>query len=106
MSRRSNKSIAETLTPSIASSAEDIAAKVHTSSSSSSNDNVDDILLEKNRTVATEGFTTHKFCELILKDRKTGYKGKMNQYHLHNLQMIMLELSIEYIFPQLKTAIQ
>jgi hypothetical protein len=69
MPRRSNKWIAEILTPSL-SSPVDISTKVHASSSPSiRNDNVDDTLLERKITLATEGFTTHKFCELVLKDR-------------------------------------
>ena len=52
MARNSNKSVAEILTQSTSSPA------------------VDDILLERKITLATEGFITHKFCVLILKDRK------------------------------------
>jgi integrase len=69
MPRLSNKSIAEILTPSISSPVVDTATKVHASSPSIRNDNVDDLLLERKITLATEGFTTHKFCELILRDR-------------------------------------
>src|SRR5919198_1539637 len=74
MARRSNKSIAKVLTPSISSSPPpvNIAAKVHASSSLSHslrNDNIDDAILDRKITLATEGFTTHKFCELILRDR-------------------------------------
>jgi hypothetical protein len=68
----SNKSVAEILIPSILSSSpEDTVEKVHTSSSSSSvrNDNVDDSILERKMSLATEGFTRPKFCELVLKDR-------------------------------------
>ena len=36
---------------------------------SSSRQNDDDLLLERKITLATEGFTTTKFCELVLKDR-------------------------------------
>jgi integrase len=54
MPRRSNKSITEILES--------------TRSSKSRNDN-DDSLLERKIALATEGFTTHKFCELVLKDR-------------------------------------
>jgi uncharacterized protein YihD (DUF1040 family) len=50
MVRRSNKSIAEIL------------------SSTDGNDN-DMILLDRKITMATEGFTTGRFCELVLKDR-------------------------------------
>src|SRR6187200_2735709 len=53
MPRHSNKWIAKILTPSI----------------SSSSAVGDDILLERKIALATEGFTTHKFCELVLKDR-------------------------------------
>jgi uncharacterized protein YihD (DUF1040 family) len=56
MVRRSNRSIAEILTP-------------PASLPSFRNNNVDDIILERKITLATEGFTTHKFCELILRDR-------------------------------------
>jgi integrase/recombinase XerD len=68
MPRRSKKGIAEILTPTL-SPPVDIAAKVHASSASIRNDNVDDTILERKITSATEGFTTHKFCELVLKDR-------------------------------------
>jgi len=58
MARRSNKSIAEILVPAINAPLLD------------GNDNNDKyITLERKITLATEGFTTHKFCELILKDR-------------------------------------
>jgi integrase len=59
MHRRSNKSIAEILTPPTNVSFLD------------GNDNNDkhSTLLERKITLATEGFTTHKFCELILRDR-------------------------------------
>ena len=66
MARRSNKSIGEILTPPLRS-------QVHTSaihaSSPRSNDSNDLLLLDRKITLATEGFTTNKFCELILKDR-------------------------------------
>jgi integrase/recombinase XerD len=69
MSRRSNKSVAEILKPTV-SSIVDVQAKVHIASPSSRNNDVDyDIILERKITLATEGFTTRKFCELILKDR-------------------------------------
>jgi hypothetical protein len=48
MSRRSNKAIAEIL------------------ASSSNNETLE---LDRKITLATEGFTTNKFCELTLKDR-------------------------------------
>src|SRR5215831_19170981 len=54
MARRSNKSIAEILTQPLPSQA------------SSKNENE---LLERKINMATEGFTTTKFCELILRDR-------------------------------------
>ena len=58
MARRSNKSIAEILAPAIN------APLLY------GNDNNDKyITLERKITLATEGFTTHKFCELVLKDR-------------------------------------
>src|SRR5437016_5045429 len=58
MARRSNKSIAEILTP----SATQVPA-------SRNNDNDGLSLLERKINIATEGFTTNKFCELILRDR-------------------------------------
>jgi hypothetical protein len=52
MPRRSNKSIAQILSP------------------TSVNDNDNHLaLLERKITLATEGFTTRKFCELVLRDR-------------------------------------
>jgi hypothetical protein len=51
MVRCSNKSVAEIL------------------SSTGGNDN-DMILLDRKITMATEGFTTDRFCELVLKDRR------------------------------------
>jgi integrase len=68
MSRRSNKWIAEILTPS--SSSVEPTTNVCTSSQSSiRNENIHDIELARKMTIATEGFTTCKFCELVLKDR-------------------------------------
>jgi hypothetical protein len=58
MARRSNKLIAEILTP----SATQVPA-------SRNNDNDGLSLLERKIYIATEGFTMHKFCELILRDR-------------------------------------
>ena len=58
MARRSNKSIAELLTP----SATQVSASRNTDSDGLS-------LLERKINIATEGFTMHKFCELILRDR-------------------------------------
>ena len=71
MPRRSNKWIAEILTPSMSSSPSvDTTINVHTSSQSSMrNDNIHDIELDRKIAIATEGFTTRKFCELVLKDR-------------------------------------
>jgi len=54
MARRSNKSIAEILTPPLPAQG--------------SSKNGDD-LLELKISMASEGFGTTKFCELILKDR-------------------------------------
>src|ERR671932_71342 len=67
MTRRSKKWIAEILAPSLSSPEVDIAEKVH--APSVRNDNIDGTILERKITLATEGFTTHKFCELVLKDR-------------------------------------
>jgi hypothetical protein len=57
MARRTNKSIAEILTP------------IEGASSSNTDDN--DLLssLERKIILVTERFTTSKFCELILRDR-------------------------------------
>ena len=54
MTRRSNKSIAESLTP------------PRQAQGASKNDNE---LLEKKISTAAEGFGTTRFCELILRDR-------------------------------------
>jgi hypothetical protein len=58
MSRHSNKPVAEILSPTNVSFLDE-------------NDNNDKhlALIERKITLATEGFTTHKFCELILRDR-------------------------------------
>jgi len=58
MARRSNKSIAGLLTPT------DVPLQ-------DANDNNDKYLalLERKIALATEGFTSRKFCELVLKDR-------------------------------------
>src|SRR5215212_2920983 len=69
MPKHPNKWIADTLTPSISLTAGISATKVHASSPFIRNDNVDDIQLERKIILATEGFTTHKFCQLVLKDR-------------------------------------
>jgi integrase/recombinase XerD len=60
MARRSNKSIARILT----SRARPLPLAAQLSSSEN-----DDLLLERKITIATEDFTTYKFCELILRDR-------------------------------------
>jgi hypothetical protein len=57
MVRRSNKSVSNILSSTHASLLE-----------SNSNDEYLAVL-ERKITLATEGFSTHKFCELILKDR-------------------------------------
>jgi hypothetical protein len=56
MVRRSNKSVAEILSP------------TNVSELDCNNDKVL-ALLEGKISLGTEGFTTHKFCELILRDR-------------------------------------
>ncbi len=57
MVKRSNKSIAEILTPTNVSLLDE-------------NDNDKHLtLLERKIALATEGFTTNRFCELVLKDR-------------------------------------
>lgn len=61
MARRSNKSIAEILTP-----------PIPTQGSSKNGDD----LLEMKISMASEGFGMTKFCELILKDRNRLYKKK------------------------------
>jgi integrase len=59
MARRSNKSIAEILTP----------TNVPLQDENEKNENKHLALLERKITQATEGFTSSKFCELVLKDR-------------------------------------
>jgi hypothetical protein len=66
MVKPSNKWIVDTLRQSTASG---IRTKVNAPSPPMINDNVDDVLLERKISIATEGFTTQKFCELLLKDR-------------------------------------
>jgi uncharacterized protein YihD (DUF1040 family) len=61
MAQHSNKSKAEVSTTTLS-----LVAKVTSLSSSSDNDNV---LLERKISLATEGFTTDKFCEHVLRDR-------------------------------------
>ncbi|HEY6885528.1 MAG TPA: hypothetical protein VI278_15955 [Nitrososphaeraceae archaeon] len=65
MYRRSNKSISETLTPLADTTS---VAVVAPSPLSSSRQNDEDLLLERKITLATEGFTITKFCELVLRD--------------------------------------
>ena len=66
MARRSNKSIAEILTPPSPLPTTDI---LFLDGNNENNDNNHLALLERKISLATEGFTTHKFCELVLKDR-------------------------------------
>ena len=51
MARRSNKSVAATLT----------------AAATTAKDNDEDLETQRKITLATEGFTTDKFCELILR---------------------------------------
>jgi integrase len=55
MARRSNKSVAATLTAATTTTKDD--------------DREEDLETQRKITLATEGFTTDKFCELILRDR-------------------------------------
>jgi hypothetical protein len=57
MARRTNKSIAEILTP------------IEASSSNTHDNDLLSSSFERKITLATEGFTTSRFCELILRDR-------------------------------------
>jgi integrase len=57
MPKSSNKSIAETISPTNVSSLDKNDTDKHLT------------LLERKIAIATEGFTTHKFCELVLRDR-------------------------------------
>ena len=57
MARRTNKSIAEILTP------------IEASSSNTHDNDLLSSWFERKITLATEGFTTSRFCELILRDR-------------------------------------
>jgi hypothetical protein len=68
MARRSNKSIGEILTPPPRSPVP--RSTINASSHPKNNYSDDLLLLERKITIATEGFTTAKFCELILKDRQ------------------------------------
>src|SRR5919199_3370299 len=76
MARRSKTSMAEILTPSASLSPVELTAKVHALSapppSLKNNDDVnfDVAKLERKIVLAIEGFTTGKFCELILRDRR------------------------------------
>ncbi len=72
MARRSKKSIAEILTPRL------LPPLVAQPPSSRNDDNYD--LLERKITIATEGFTTVKFCELILRDRNRSSNTRILQY--------------------------
>jgi hypothetical protein len=65
MARRSNKSIAEILTPPSPTTTD----VLFLDGNNDNNDNNPLALLERKISLATEGFTTHKFCELVLKDR-------------------------------------
>jgi hypothetical protein len=72
MARRSNKWIAEILTPPTSSSSPsaDTTINVHTPFQSLiRNDNIHGIELDRKVAIAIEGFTTCKFCELVLRDR-------------------------------------
>jgi hypothetical protein len=73
MSRLSNKSVAEVLSPTNVSFVDKRYNDEHLA------------LLERKITLATEGFTTRKFCELVLRDRTRFIKGKcidnMRLYH-------------------------
>jgi hypothetical protein len=61
MPRRSNKSIAEILTP--------MSATAPAGAAASAPNDTNLLLLERKITLATEGFTSTKFCELVLRDR-------------------------------------
>jgi integrase/recombinase XerD len=69
MARRSNKSISKILKIQTPSSSSDISTRLPATISSPRNDSFVDTALERNITLITEGFTTRKFCELVLKDR-------------------------------------
>ncbi len=62
MARRSNKSVAATLTAAATTSTKDDDGEEH-------------LETQRKITLATEGFTTNKFCELILRDRNRLSKG-------------------------------
>ena len=74
MARRSNKSISKILKIQTPSSSSDISTKLPATISSPRNDSFVDTALERNITLITEGFTTRKFCELVLKDRNRSSK--------------------------------
>jgi hypothetical protein len=63
--------MAEIVTPSISSPSVVTKTKIRTSAlpSIGNNSNVDNDILERKIILATEGFITRKFCELILRDR-------------------------------------
>jgi hypothetical protein len=67
MAQRSNKSKAKVSTTTLSPIAK-MTTTTYASSLSSSNDNVD-LLLKRKISLATEGFTTDKFCEHVLRDR-------------------------------------
>jgi integrase len=69
MARHSNKSISKILKVPTPSSSSDISTRLPATIPSTRNDNFVDTVLERNITLINEGFTTHKFCELVLKDR-------------------------------------
>lgn len=61
MARRSNKSISKILKVPTPSSSSDISTRLPATIPSTRNDNFVDTVLERNITLITEGFTTHKF---------------------------------------------
>ena len=69
MARHSNKSLSKILKVPTPSSSSDISTRLPATIPSTRNDSFVDTVLERNITLITEGFTSHKFCELILKDR-------------------------------------
>jgi hypothetical protein len=71
MARRSNKSVAATLT----------------AAATTTKDNDEDLETQRKITLATEGFTTDKFCELILRDRNR--LSKENALTVSNYIMAM-----------------
>ena len=71
MARRSNKSVAATLT----------------AAATTTKDNDEDLETQRKISLATEGFTTDKFCELILRDRNR--LSKENALTVSNYIMAM-----------------